>query len=133
MARKHRILRWNAGELNLTAMIDVAFQMLAFFIVTVQPVDVLTNIDACRPSPAPEPSPPAMIRITVAESGYALNEQPMDFKEMETLMTRLAQRGSRDRNVLILCDSKSIHAQLVRVLDLCAKLEMKNLAVTSSN
>ena len=41
MARK----RWKSdarpGELNLTAMIDVAFQLLSFFLITVHPVDVL--------------------------------------------------------------------------------------------
>ena len=133
MARKHRILGWNAGELNLTAMIDVAFQLLAFFIITLHPVDVLSNIGACRPSLVPEPGPPPMIRITVDSGGYALNEQPMDFKKMEALMTQLAKRAGRDRSILIICGSNSLHAQLVQALDLCAKLEMKNLSIASAN
>ena len=49
MARKRRRNSFNAGELNLTAMIDVAFQLLSFFLVTAHPVDVLTNLDVFRP------------------------------------------------------------------------------------
>ena len=34
MARKRRRSTFTAGELNLTAMIDVAFQLLSFFLVS---------------------------------------------------------------------------------------------------
>jgi len=126
-------LGWNAGELNLTAMIDVAFQLLAFFIMTIHQVDVFTNIDAYRPSPDVKPGPPPSIRITVDASGYALNEQPMGFNKLEDVMTKVASHAGKDGSVLITCRSNSMHAQLVQALNLCAKLEMGNLLVVSSN
>ena len=63
MARKRRTGRNGAGELNLVAMIDVAFQLLSFFLITVVPHDVMTNIMVTRPSPPippTEPRPPQM-------------------------------------------------------------------------
>ena len=82
MARKRRRNDAQAGELNLTAMIDVAFQLLSFFIITVHPVDVLANLNVFRPSPekrAQESQVPAnMIRIMVHPDGsYFVNDRPV--------------------------------------------------------
>ncbi|MEK7994917.1 MAG: biopolymer transporter ExbD [Planctomycetota bacterium] len=129
MARRRRMVSLVAGELNLTAMIDIAFQLLAFFVITVHPVDVLSNLDVSRPSEGP-PGPCVGIRILIGSDGYSINEQPMGFRRVETLMTKLARVG-RDQTVLIRCRTDSKHAQLVQALDLCAKLGMKDLSVVS--
>ena len=57
MARNRRISGNVAGELNLVAMIDVAFQLLSFFLITVAPVDALTHLPVARP-PERHPVPP---------------------------------------------------------------------------
>ena len=81
MARKRRRQHLVAGELNLTAMIDVAFQLLSFFIITVHPVDVLTNLNVFRPSQEREQvldsKPPNMIRIMIYKDAFTINENPM--------------------------------------------------------
>ena len=56
-------------------MIDVAFQLLAFFIITTKPVDVVTNLDVFRPSPekqSQEQSPAKIIRVTVFPDGFTI-------------------------------------------------------------
>ena len=133
MSRKRRMLSLVAGELNLTAMIDVAFQLLAFFIITVHPVDVTTIFNVNRPSQdTVNPPEPPGIRIAIYNDAYTVNETPMDFKNIEKVMTKLAT-VDKTQTILIMCRKESRHAQLVDTLDLCSKLGMGNLSVVSSN
>jgi len=136
MARKRRRQHLVAGELNLVAMIDVAFQILSFFIMTVRPVDVVTNLNLFRPTQesetVPTPAMPNMIRIMIFRDAYTLNENPMKLKDIDKTMTQLASHDT-SQTILILCRAESKHRQLVDVLDLCAKLKLTNLSVISSN
>jgi len=136
MARKKRRQHLTAGELNLTAMIDVAFQLLSFFIITIHPQDVLTNLDVFRPSQesesVPSPAMPNMIRIMIFSNALTLNENPMTFRNMDAVMTQLASHDTT-QTILIMCRAESKHKDLVAVLNMCAKLKLTNLSVISSN
>jgi biopolymer transport protein ExbD len=139
MSRNARRSTANAGELNLTAMIDVAFQLLSFFIITAKPVDALANLDIMAPSAekAPEAStPPKVLRITTAnENGrevWLLNDYPVEFSSMEPVVMRTAA-DNRGQTVLIQCDPASRHEMLVQALNLCAKAGLTNLSVVTAN
>jgi len=135
MARKHRKSSATAGELNLTAMIDVAFQLLSFFIITAHPVDVLTNLDVFRPAPdsgPPKEAPPPVLRISVILEGYLVNDVPVEFANMETFIHRMAA-ADKTQTVLIQCDQRAPHARLIAALDLCAKAGLQNLSVVSAH
>ena len=45
MARRRNKAEHNPGELNLTAMIDVAFPLLAFFLLAIKTVDVYAKLN----------------------------------------------------------------------------------------
>ena len=93
MARKKRRAEWQAGELNLTAMIDVAFQLLNFFVITSHPVDVFTNLDVFRPSTAPatvEVVQTDLIEIMVYKDGYAFQKAQVALEEVERQLTMIA-------------------------------------------
>ena len=140
MARKRKKSEIHAGELNLTAMIDVAFQLLSFFLIAIKPVDVVANLDAFRPSPektnTQESSVP-MIKIMVlpmnpGESGvYVLNETPMTTPQMESRLKKYADTDP-SQTILIMCAKRSTHKQLIELLDKCAKYKLTNLSVVSS-
>lgn len=135
MARKSRRTDIKAGELNLTAMIDVAFQLLSFFIITIHPVDVLTNLDVFRPSPEKAKSnapPPMVLRITVAYEGYLVNDVPVEFASMDGFIHRMA-KADPNQTVLVQCDQRAEHRKLIAALDLCAKAGLKNLSVVSTH
>ena len=135
MARKSRRTDITAGELNLTAMIDVAFQLLSFFVITAHPVDVLTNLDVFRPSPESKKdnkAPPPVLRITVAYEGYLVNDVNVDFGPMEDFIKRMAA-ADPTQTVLIQCDQRAEHKKLIAALDLCAKAGLKNLSVVSTH
>ena len=136
MARKRRIGACIAGELNLVAMIDVAFQLLSFFLVTLSPVAVMADLAVMRPRAVDivnrsQPLPP-LIRITVFPDGYTLNERLVDAEQLESQLRRLVGIDMT-QGVHIQCQNESTHGRLVNVLDLCAKLKLVNLFVVSSD
>jgi biopolymer transport protein ExbD len=125
-----------SGELNMTAMIDVVFQLLIFFLVTQKPIDTMANLDVSRPSPEKKQeqmeTPPNMIRIQIYPDGFTMNDRPVQISQMEGLMARLAGID-RNQTIMIMCTALSKHEDLVRVLDLCAKTGLVNLSVVSTN
>ena len=138
MARKRCKLGQHPGELNLTAMIDVAFQLLAFFLLAIKPVDVFANLDAFRPAAVEAPTKSfAMIKIMVlpqnpGETGiYVVNDLPMTTAQLEERLSRYAATDPT-QTVLVMCAKQSTHHQLVNLLDTCAKYKLTNLSVVSS-
>jgi biopolymer transport protein ExbD len=137
MARKRRQQELKAGELNLTAMIDVAFQLLSFFIITVHPVDVLAHLNVFRPSPEKRQQesqvPVNMIRITILpEGGFTVNDRDVGPRALEKTLTQLAGLD-KSQTILIVCTSMSPHSKLIDLLDLCAKVGLINLSVVSAD
>ena len=134
MARKRRRSTFTAGELNLTAMIDVAFQLLSFFLITAHPVDVLTNLDVFRPmaeKQSQDTSPAKVIRVTVFPDGFTINDRTVDSRQLNALLGKMAELD-KTQTVLIQCLNESPHSRLVELLDVCVKLGLSNLSVVSS-
>ncbi len=133
MARKRRLNGFHAGELNLTAMIDVAFQLLAFFIITTHPVDVMASLDVFRPAaiPGDEYVRPPGVRVAVFADGYTVNETRY---ELDQIVVKLGKLAALDKSqtVLIQCLNDSTHGRFVELLDACAKTGLTNLSVVSS-
>lgn len=126
----------DSGELNMTAMIDVVFQLLIFFLVTQKPVDTLANLDVFRPSPEKKQeqlqTPPKMIRVQIYPDGFTINDRPVGLPELDGLLHKLAGIDTK-QTIMIMCAAQSKHEDLVRVLDLCAKSGLVNLSVVSTN
>lgn len=135
MARERKRGFLPAADLPMTPMIDVVFQLLIYFLVTVQPRDVISHLDVFRPSPDPrqqeQVEKPKMIRIMIFPDGYTMNEKPVDFADLDRLLGRLAAIDTK-QTVLINCTGASQHERLIKVLDLCAKYKLTNLSVVSS-
>ncbi len=136
MRRRQRpMTQGKETELEMTPMIDVVFQLLIFFVVTIQPMDVIASLDVSRPSPDPDAPPPQeqiddMLTITIDAQGVYLNNQRYSRAGLERMLFRMA-RISRTQTVLIKCASNSPHRTLIEVLDLCAKSGLTNLSVLS--
>ncbi|MBM3748801.1 MAG: biopolymer transporter ExbD [Acidobacteria bacterium] len=123
-----------AAKLEMTPMIDVVFQLLIFFIVTLKQEDILSHLDVSRPAPDPNAVPEKqvedLLNITVYEDGYVLNGRPVALPELDRHLTRLAS-FSKSISVIIRCTADSPHSLLVQLLDICAKAGLQNLAVFS--
>jgi biopolymer transport protein ExbD len=134
MARERKKQESNAGELNLTAMIDVAFQLLNFFVITTKPVDVFANLDVFRPSAektinAPPPSV-ELLEIMIGKNSLFLQKKVVALAEIDRQLTKLAS-FNKDVPVIIKCTDDSSHASLVSILDLCAKSGLSKISVFS--
>lgn len=136
MARKRRKSEMPPAELPMTPMIDVVFQLLIYFLVTIHPKDVMANLDVFRPSPEAQQeqpkTPPKMIRVVVFPDGYTINDRPVDAPELDRLLSKLASID-KNQTILIMCTSLSPHEKLIQVLDLCVKSGLVNLSVISTN
>jgi biopolymer transport protein ExbD len=133
MARKRRKQESQAGELNLTAMIDVAFQLLNFFVMTAKPVDVFANFDVFRPQATPsQPSEnqPDLLEVIVYNRGYTLQKKDVQLGELDRKLGKLAAL-SKNLTLTIKCTEDSTHAGLVNVLDVCAKYQITKISVFS--
>ena len=120
----------------MTPMIDVVFQLLIYFLVTIKPMDVMAQLDVFRPSPEAKQekmdTPPKMIRVTIFPDGFSINDRPVGLPELDGLMTKLASIDNT-QTILIMCTALSPHEKLIQVLDLCAKSKLVNLSVVSTN
>ena len=136
MARKRRGIDAPEGELEMTPMIDVVFQLLIYFIVTIKPVDVVTNLDVFRPAPnpnqPPDTKPPNLLRLGVYQDGYTLNDNPVSLDAMDTALARIA-RIDAGQTIMVTVSAFSEHGALVRALDRCAKNGLKSLSIVSAS
>ncbi len=132
MARKPR----NTGDnpkLEMTPMIDVVFQLLIFFIVTLKQEDICSKLNAFRPAPDPnvkKDEQPELINILVSTSGFIMRGRPVSLEGLEKDLALFA-RQSKSSPVLIRCTADSPHKYLVQALDICNKVGMTNLSIFS--
>ena len=127
-----------AAKLEMTPMIDVVFQLLIFFIVTLKQEDILSHLDVSRPAPDPTTTPEEqlddLLTIQVGRTGWVLNGSPYMGKRglaaLDRSLTRLASY-SKSASVIIKCTGDSPHSNLVRLLNICAREGMTNLSVFS--
>lgn len=135
MSRMKRSLSLQAGELNLTAMIDVAFQLLSFFVITMKPTDVLAMLDVSRPSTPPTEinriTKPIIVGITILpDNMYLINGCLISKENLDNTLTKLGSTNP-DATVIVSCTMDSSHGKMVEVLDLCAKAKLISLSVVT--
>ena len=134
MAYKSKAKTAENPKLEMTPMIDVVFQLLIFFVVTLKQEDIMSQLSAARPAPDPSVSDPKKnpetINVTVAPQGFIFNNRLVRLEELDRSIERLAGY-SKTSMVLIKCTADSPHAMLVQVLDICNKHGMTNLSIFS--
>ena len=133
MAKKSKLKEQDNPKLEMTPMIDVVFQLLIFFIVTLKQEDILSRLNANRPAPdsnAKSDSQPDVTSIDIGKQGFLLNKDYVDYR---TLSARLKQLSSYSKtaSIIIRCTGDSPHRYLVQALDLCSKYGMTNLSIFS--
>ncbi len=125
----------NAGEAKaeMTPMIDVVFQLLIFFVVTLKQEDILSRLMASRPAPDKNAKPeeqPDLINIEIFRGGFIVKGRVVSLEELDRQMRNYAAM-SKTANVLLRCTRDSPHQYLVQALDICAKHQMTNLSIFS--
>ena len=136
MARQRKRPEMAAGQLEMTPMIDVVFQLLIYFIVTIKPIDVITNLDVFRPAPdqkaPPDQKPPNLVRVGVYQDGYTVNDVQATPESLDQALAKVASIDA-GQTIMITVSAFSEHGKLVKALDLCAKNGLRSLSVVSAS
>jgi biopolymer transport protein ExbD len=127
-----------AAKLEMTPMIDVVFQLLIFFIVTLKEEDILSHLDVSRPAPDPDATPEEkiddLLTIEVGPTAWVMNGRPYNgvagLAALDRNLTRIAS-FSRSASVIIKCSGDSPHSSLVKLLNICSREGLANISVFS--
>lgn len=122
------------GNFEMTPMIDVVFQLMIFFIVTIKQEDIFSKLNANRPAPNKNLSDTVendtQITIQVGPRGLVFNGRGVTIGELRRNIARLAKTSTK-ATVLVQCALDSPHMYLVQALDACAENDMHNISIFS--
>ena len=122
--------RGAAARLEMTPMIDVVFLLLVFFVVTIQPQDVMARLDVSRPA-AQETRPKIqLLRIDVGRQGYVINGKKLSLESIQHHLTKLYQI-TPSTALIVTSTGDASHSQLVKLLNMCAEIEIANVSLMS--
>jgi biopolymer transport protein ExbD len=128
--RKRERNRGSAARLEMTPMIDVVFLLLVFFVVTIQPQDVLARLNVSRPA-APHKSPQIpLLRIDVGVQGYVINGRLLSLETIKKKLTKLYVNAS-STPLIVASTGDAPHSRLVKLLDMCAGIGIPNISLMS--
>ena len=130
MARK----QYDNPKAEMTPMIDVVFQLMIFFVVTIKQEDIFSKLNANRPAPnagsAQSEENDTQIKIDIGPGGVVFNSRGVSFKELDSYMKQLSKASTKSM-VLVRCTLNSPHGFLVQVLDICNKYKMYTVSIFS--
>tara|TARA_B100000809_G_scaffold258584_1_gene302042 strand:- start:583 stop:1011 length:429 start_codon:yes stop_codon:yes gene_type:complete len=123
---KYRKKRGEEREMDMTPMIDIVFQLIIFFIVTINlEKDKLKPIELA-PSPegpAIEKKDPRMVVITVDKKGeISIGSVGLSAIQLQGVMQNAVNLHGFGIPVLVRGDRKTLHAKVRLVMDACASV-----------
>lgn len=120
---------------QLAPMIDIVFNLLAFFVAAQIFAHWETEIDIKLPTAQTGNIPqrlPGEIIINVMKDGtMVVNQQPMDAPSLSSLLDRIVKMFPR-QPVLIRADKATEYEHVVKVLDLCRQSDVYNIAFATN-
>ena len=127
-------------QLDMTPMIDVVFELIIFFVVTIKQEDLFTKLNCNRPAPSTGPSkeedsPNVTIEIGRRYDGspqgvLLYNKREIKRTELDAALREIA-RTSTKTPVIVKCTGDSPHKALVDVLDICYHNKLFSVSVFS--
>ena len=133
MSKKKNRKKGDEVKLEMTPMIDVVFQLLIFFIVTLKQEDILSQMEVLRPAPDPSATPENQIepvKIMIGKLGFVYKGRPVTEGQLDESMSRVAKYNP-GTTIVLQCTQDSDHKWLVKALDICNKNNLTKLAVFS--
>ena len=127
-------------QLDMTPMIDVVFELIIFFVVTIKQEDLFTKLNCNRPAPATgQASEKDDITVNIeigrrydgSPQGVILyNKREVKRTELDAALRDIA-RTSTKTPVIVKCTGDSPHKALVDVLDICYHNKLFSVSVFS--
>ena len=123
--------------LDMTPMIDVVFELIIFFVVTIKQEDTLSKLNANRPAPSASSSGSSESDTTVtieigrghdANGVLVYNKREVRRSELDQNLREVA-RTSKKTPIIVKCTGDSPHKALVDVLDICYRNELFSVSI----
>ena len=132
MARKPQ----DNPQLDMTPMIDVVFELIIFFVVTIKQEDLFTRLNANRPAPSSGSSSSESDTTVTIEIGrghdangvLVYNKREVRRSELDQNLREVA-RTSKKTPIIIKCAEDSPHKALVDALDICYRNELFSVSI----
>ena len=132
MARKPQ----DNPALDMTPMIDVVFELIIFFVVTIKSEDLFSRLNANRPAPSNgSPSNESDTTVTIevgkgrsADGVLVYNKREIKRAELDQNLREVA-RTSKKTPIIVKCTEDSPHKALVDVLDICYRNELFSVSI----
>ena len=124
-------------QLDMTPMIDVVFELIIFFVVTIKQEDVFTKLNANRPAPASSSSSSnesdttvtiEILRGSDVNGLIVYNKREIRRKELDQNLKEVS-RTSKKTPIIIKCTADSPHKALVDVLDICYRNHLHSVSI----
>ncbi len=141
--KKKKKNKGDEATLEMTPMIDVVFQLLIFFIVTLNQPDILSQLEALRPAPNPSPTevvdPPTSITIKGFAKhpglgaymfGNDQNRRTVTLEQLRGFVGQMA-KANKKQTVIVNCTDDAPHGCLIRVLDMLAEVGLHSVSIFS--
>lgn len=128
-------------QLDMTPMIDVVFELIIFFVVTIKQEDLYSKMNVNRPAPSSGSSSSESEDISVnieigrrydgnANGVILYNKREVSRRDLDQHLKEIA-RTSKKTPIIVKCEGSSPHKALVDVLDICYKNELYSVSVFS--
>ncbi len=145
MARKPQ----DNPALDMTPMIDVVFELIIFFVVTIQQQDILSKMNVNKPAPADSKSSSTdkdddLTEIEVgrhvkdyrgnfAQGVYVMKGTEMTLDQISEYLRSIAKKSAKPEElpIVIKCTEDSPHGALVRLLDRCYENKLFSISLFS--
>ena len=122
--------------LDMTPMIDVVFELIIFFVVTIKSEDLFSRLNANRPAPSSGSSSSDNETTVTIEIGrgrsadgvLVYNKREVKRAELDTNLREVA-RTSKKTPIIVKCAEDSPHKALVDVLDICYRNELFSVSI----
>ena len=123
-------------QLDMTPMIDVVFELIIFFVVTIKQEDIFAKLNANRPAPSTTPNNETnddMVTIQVGKGSDAngtivYNGRKVTRVELNTNLKEVAA-VSKKKPIIVRCTDDSPHKALVDVLDICYRNQLFSVSI----
>jgi biopolymer transport protein ExbD len=122
--------------LDMTPMIDVVFELIIFFVVSIKQEDIFSKLNANRPAPNSGPTESTDDTSVTIEigSGRSLNgvilynKRDVKVVELNKNLYEVA-KTSKKTPIVIKCTKDSPHKALIDVLDVCYRNGLYSVSI----
>ncbi len=122
--------------LDMTPMIDVVFELIIFFVVTIKQEDIFSKLNANRPAPSASQNASESDTTVTIEIGrgrdangvLVYNKREVRRSELDQYLREVA-RTSTKTPIIVKCTEDSPHKALVDVLDICYRNKLFSVSI----